>query len=256
MKPARVFGLALLVVLCATPAALSQVLTQGPSPESTAPPPAGEDAEDAQDLYAESCASCHGPDGRGTDYGPSLEQAGAAAADFYLRTGRMPLPDPDSQTVRKPPAFSEAEIALLVDYVATLGEGPAIPSLDPAAGDLSEGQEVYTENCAACHGAAGNGGAAGAGALAPSLHAAAPLDVTEATLIGPGEMPKFAFDERQRNSIVAYVEFLQTADPPGGADIGGVGPVPEGFVAWVVGIGILTTACYFIGTKAMGDGGK
>jgi ubiquinol-cytochrome c reductase cytochrome c subunit len=239
MSAARVFGLAILVVLSGAPAALSQ---------ESDPLPNG------RELYLESCASCHGPDGRGSDYGPSLEHAGAAAADFELRTGRMPLHDPDAQTMRKPPAFSPEEIALIVGYVASLGDGPDIPAVDPSAGDLADGQELYTENCAACHGATGNGGAAGAGALAPSLHVATSLDVAEATIIGPGEMPKFTFDDHERDSIAAYIRYLQTEDPPGGADIGGIGPVPEGFVAWVVGIGLLTTACYLIGTKVGGPG--
>ena len=241
MTPARVFGLALLVVLLAAPAAVSQVSDQS-----------------GQELFEESCASCHGIDGRGGEFGPSLQTAGAAAADFELRTGRMPLHDPDAQTVRKPPAFSEDEIELIVEYVDSLRDGPLdigavpIPTVDIESADLSEGQVLYTENCAACHGATGNGGAAGAGALAPSLHLALPLDVAEATIIGPGEMPKFSFDGEERNAVVAYVDFLQKEDAPGGADIGGIGPVPEGFVAWLAGIGTLTTACWFIGSKALG----
>jgi quinol---cytochrome-c reductase cytochrome c subunit len=238
MTPARVFGLALLVVLLAAPAAVSQV--------------------SGQDLFEESCASCHGIDGRGSEYGPSLQTAGAAATDFELRTGRMPLQDPDAQTMRKPPAFSADEIELIVAYVDSLAEGPLaipsvpIPTVDLAGADPSEGQVIYTDNCAACHGATGNGGAAGAGALAPSLHLALPLDVAEATIIGPGEMPKFSFDDDERNAVVAYIRYLQTEDAPGGADIGGIGPVPEGFVAWLVGIGSLTTACWFIGSKTLG----
>ncbi|MEA2434756.1 MAG: ubiquinol-cytochrome c reductase cytochrome c subunit [Actinomycetota bacterium] len=243
MTPARVFGLALLVVLLAAPAAVSQ-----------------ESEPSGQDLFEESCASCHGIDGRGTEYGPSLQNSGAAAADFELRTGRMPLHDPDAQTVRKPPAFSNDEIDLIVAYVASLAPGPSdsagepIPEVDLSGVVLSDGQEIYTENCAACHGATANGGAAGAGALAPSLHLALPLDVAEATIIGPGEMPKFSFDEAERNAVVAYVRYLQTEDAPGGADIGGIGPVPEGFVAWLVGIGSLTVACWLIGSKVLGKG--
>jgi hypothetical protein len=42
------------------------------------------------------------------------------------------------------------------------------------------------------------------------------------------------------NSIARYVESLRTRpDNRGGAPIGGKGPVPEGFVAWVVGLGLL-----------------
>jgi ubiquinol-cytochrome c reductase cytochrome c subunit len=244
MTPARVCGLAILVILVAAPAASSQV--SGDSEVST-----------GERLFQESCASCHGPQGRGTEFGPSLEHSGAAAADFELRTGRMPLHDPGAQAVRKPPAFSTDEIEALVAFVATLDMGDLaanIPAVSLEGADLSEGQELYTENCAACHGATANGGAAGAGALAPSLHLALPLDVAEATLIGPGEMPKFSFEDSERNAIVAYVTHLQTERPPGGADIGGIGPVPEGFVAWLAGIGTLTLACWFIGSKVVNNG--
>src|SRR5580704_10823978 len=45
-------------------------------------------------LFEAECSSCHGTDATGTANGPSLIDAGAIAADFYLRTGRMPLNDP------------------------------------------------------------------------------------------------------------------------------------------------------------------
>lgn len=205
---------------------------------------------DGRELFLESCASCHARDGTGTGYGRSLGNAGEAAADFQLRTGRMPLSDVGGQTRRKPPAFDEAEIAALVEYVGALGDGPGIPSVDLAAGDLVEGQELFVDNCAACHGATGNGGAAGVGALAPSLYAASPLDIAEAVITGPGEMPVFDFDQHERDSIARYLDYLQTQDAPGGADIGGIGPVPEGFVGWAVGMLSLGLVCFLIGSRA------
>src|SRR5205814_5129624 len=48
-------------------------------------------------LFLHSCASCHGPQGAGTLNGPDIRSAGAALADFVLRTGRMPLPAPGPQ---------------------------------------------------------------------------------------------------------------------------------------------------------------
>lgn len=204
---------------------------------------------DGRELFLESCASCHGSDGTGTEYGPSLEHAGEAAADFQLRTGRMPLTDPGRQTQRKPAAFDEAEIEALVDHVGELGDGPEIPLVDAETGDLVEGQILFVDNCAACHGATGNGGAAGVGALAPSLYAASDLDIAEAVITGPGEMPVFDFDEHERDSIARYLGYLQTQDAPGGADIGGIGPVPEGFVGWTVGMLSLGLVCYLIGSR-------
>ncbi|MFN2488323.1 MAG: c-type cytochrome [Actinomycetota bacterium] len=207
------------------------------------------DVERGRRLFVESCVSCHGAEGQGTQYGPSLEDAGAAAANFQLTTGRMPLADAGGQPVRKPPAFEPGRIADLVAYVASIGDGPPIPEVSVGAGDLAQGRDVFINNCAPCHGANANGGAVGDDALAPTLLHSEPLVVAEAILVGPGQMPAFDFDDEERNSVVRFVEFLGTKRDPGGADIGGVGPVPEGFVAWTVGgVGVLIT-CLFVGHR-------
>lgn len=206
-------------------------------------------ADLGRDLFLARCASCHGDTGRGTDRGPSLAEAGTASVDFQLRTGRMPLGDPTAQTVRKPPEFDEREIAALVAYVGTFTTGPEVPVVDMAGADISEGQQLFINNCAACHGATGRGGAAGPGALAPSLYEAEPIEVAEAMLSGPGEMPRFQLSDEERNAVVAFVTYLQSSDAPGGADIGGIGPVPEGFVGWGVGVAALVGVCVLLGSK-------
>lgn len=210
-------------------------------------------AQVGRDEFLARCASCHGSNASGTADGPSLLGVGAAMVDFQLRTGRMPLADPGVQPKRKPPVFSEDEIATIVEYVTSLGpeagqpSGPPIPTIDPASGDLSLGQQLFVANCAQCHGATATGGAVGKGALAPSLSVASPLEIAEAMIIGPGEMPVFAFDQQESNSIVAFIDHLENQPDRGGADIGGVGPVPEGFVAWVVGMGALMGVALLVG---------
>ena len=62
-------------------------------------------------------------------------------------------------------------------------------------------------------------------------------------------MPPFAFSNEERNDIVAFIDYLQREPAPGGADIGGVGPVPEGFVAWAFGATALVIACVLLGTR-------
>ena len=142
-------------------------------------------------LFETGCSSCHGVDGQGTDQGPSLVGVGAASADFQLRTGRMPLAVTGKQAVRKPPAYDDAQIKALVAYVASLGPGPAIPDVDVARADTAAGGELYRANCAACHNAAGTGGALSYGHNAPSLLEATPVEVVEAMRTGPGQMPVF-----------------------------------------------------------------
>ena len=202
------------------------------------------------DLYEAKCASCHGPNGSGTEFGPTLRGVGAASADFQLRTGRMPLADPTAEANRKPQVLEDDEIEALVAYVASLGEGPEIPEVNTTGADLSNGAELFAANCAPCHGASGNGGAVGDDAFAPSLYVSKPLDVAEAVIVGPGEMPVFAFGEEDRNAIVAYVRHLQEEDAPGGLDIGGIGPVPEGYVAWVVAMVVLVIVIVLIGRSS------
>ncbi len=209
---------------------------------------------DGRELFIESCASCHGSEGQGTDAGPSIIDAGAAAADFQLRTGRMPLADDGAQAVRKPPAFSPDEIEALTAFVASLGEGPEIPTVDLDGADLSDGQELFVANCAACHGATGSGGAVGAGALAPSLSVADPVEIAEAMLTGPGQMPVFtAIESEDIQDIVAYVVHLREQRAFGGADLGGIGPVPEGFVGLGLGVACLVAISVLLGSKRKRD---
>ena len=196
--------------------------------------------ESGRELYLTSCISCHGVEGVGSNRAPALTSDGSAGADFMLRTGRMPLANLTNQAPSKPQAFTDDEIRRLVAYVASLGDGPDIPDVDVAAGDLARGGELFRANCAACHNASGVGGALSYGDHAPSLLNVEPLQIGEAMRFGPGEMPVFGEDilsDQDLDDIVGYVLYLQDPDDPGGLSLGRVGPVPEGFVAWLFGLG-------------------
>jgi ubiquinol-cytochrome c reductase cytochrome c subunit len=202
-------------------------------------------------LYLVHCSSCHGIDANGTGTSPSLIQAGAAAADFQLRTGRMPLGNTGQLPTRHAPAFSSAQIRQLVAYVASLDSGPPIPTLVP--GSLVEGNQLFSINCAQCHNVAGAGGALGYGDIVPPLHHSSPLDVAEAVRTGPGPMPVFGPDtltQQQVSSIATYVQYLHHPNDRGGFGLGHLGPIPEGFVGWVVGMGLLLLAARLLGTRA------
>jgi ubiquinol-cytochrome c reductase cytochrome c subunit len=212
----------------------------GASPGPSAQDPGS--VERGRDLFLTSCASCHGANGEGTSRGPDLRGVGAAAADFQLTTGRMPATQGDRQVMRKPPAYSQAKIKDLVAYVASLGPGPPIPDVVTPPGNLQEGAQLYLNTCAACHSAGGNGGALSLGQDAPTLHQATPVQVAEAIRTGPGQMPVFGpqtLTRKQVNSIVAYVEYLKKPENPGGLSLGLVGPITEGLVGILIGLGAL-----------------
>lgn len=208
------------------------------------------------ELYRAGCTTCHGESGEGIDPWPGIAGAGAAAADFQLRTGRMPFTGrPGEQTQPKPPAYDEQEIRDLVAYVASLGEGPEIPEVEIDDELLQRGWELFSVNCAPCHGATANGGAVGGGAIAWPLLDDPPRIVVEAMLTGPGQMPVFDLPDEDLDAVATYVEYLQTAPDPGGLAIGGIGPVPEGFVAWLVGMGLLVAVVYLVGRQWDRKGG-
>ncbi len=122
--------------------------------------------------------------------GPSLHGVGALAADFYLQTGRMPLPSPRAQPLRTHPAFSQAQIRALTAYVASFG-GPAIPVVTPPSGDrCPTGSDCSRWTVPAATQSKDRGGIV-TGAIVPSLNQATPTQVAQAIRIGPYVMPRF-----------------------------------------------------------------
>ena len=240
-----------LAVAALTAVPMAGAQTPGPPPEPSPEALAG------RDLYITGCSTCHGLDGSGAAVGPNLLGVGAASVDFYLSTGRMPLDQPSAQADRKPPAYNPRQIEQIVAYVehltAAAGKppGPPIPEVDPTHGEIVAGNQLYAQNCAGCHNSAGSGGALGHGAYAPLITEATPRQVAEAIRVGPGAMPVFGRDtlsDEDVASIARYVEYLKSPRDVGGAPLGRVGPIPEGLVAWVVGLGAMLAVARWIGT--------
>jgi ubiquinol-cytochrome c reductase cytochrome c subunit len=232
-----------------------------------APATAGTKASDTDDvakgrtLFLVGCASCHGKNAegivtkRGTNYGPSLIGVGAAAVDFQVGTGRMPMVQPGAQVLKKRPLYNDEEIGQLAAFVASLGPGPAIPTsqdYDPKGlsdEELSRGGEFFRTNCTACHNFEGSGGAMPNGGFAPKMSDATAKHIFEAMITGPQQMPVFSNDvltEQDKREIIGYVKTLESSPNYGGFTLGGLGPVSEGFFAWVAGIGGLVLVAIWI----------
>ena len=206
-----------------------------------------------REIYAADCAWCHGDDGSGSGRGPSLVSKGAAGIDFVLTTGRMPIDEPDDDMRRHDPLYDEEQIAEIVEYAEQLVGEPAVPEVDLTAADYALGSELYTENCASCHSSAGSGGILTDDQEIPPVLRSSSIQVVEAMLTGPGEMPVFGeetFDKREMDSIALYIQALQDGDNRGGADLGRLGPVAEGAVGLLLGLGLMVALVRWIGTRA------
>ena len=154
-------------------AARSLLLALAAAPARAAQPPHGvvTNVRDGAALYAANCASCHGATGEGVappgipgaggvvGMGPSLRNVGAGTADFYLRTGYMPLGDPDEQPCRRRVLFDRAADPR-ARRATSRRSAPARRSRSrtPSAASVAEGMRLFTDHCAGCHQVVARGG--------------------------------------------------------------------------------------------------
>jgi ubiquinol-cytochrome c reductase cytochrome c subunit len=201
------------------------------------------------EIFQAACAACHGGrleggPGPGVLEGPEMTETDIAYVDLTMRTGRMPivarevgiyvdeLTDEQREAVN---AYLLAEFDLPGE-IPTVGEG-----------DAGRGQDLYIRNCAACHGASGDGGIAGAGNIAFPLTHLDGVAIKEGTRVGPFTMPAFdvaVLDDQQVDDIVAYLELASGVERSfvGVAEIDQVGEalfaiglaLLAGLAVWVV----------------------
>lgn len=240
---------------------LLALLLAGIAHATLAPRPATADVASAdqialgRELFVANCATCHGMDAQGGPNGPSLIGVGAAAVDFQVGTGRMPMSSNAPQAPAKPPQLDAEQTAALAAYVASLGPGPAIPTeemIDPALGNAASGAELFRTNCGQCHNAVGAGGALSEGKYAPSLMQTEYVHIYEAMQTGPQSMPVFNdanLTPEEKRDIIAYL-VAQREPAAGGLTLGGLGPVSEGLWVWVVGVGLLVGSLVWFGAKS------
>lgn len=214
-------------------------------------------------LFDTSCVTCHGANLQGVpDRGPSLIGVGEAAVYFQVSTGRMPAMRGEAQAPRKDPIFDESQIDALGAYVQANGGGPTAPRDDNGqiaqqsliGSDVARGGDLFRLNCASCHNFTGQGGALSSGKFAPALTPATEDQIYTAMLSGPQNMPHFSdrqLSPDEKKDIIAYVKTVADGgNDPGGNGLGGIGPVSEGLIAFLVGIGALVGFTLWLGAKA------
>jgi ubiquinol-cytochrome c reductase cytochrome c subunit len=219
--------------------------------------------EEGRQLFLANCASCHGQnaEGRATGNGdkiagPALAGVGAAAVDFQVGTGRMPLSGPMVQAPQKEVQFSQPQIDAMAAYIASLAPGPATPSeeaVDPSKGDPAAGGELFRVNCAMCHNFAGAGGALTRGKYAPAIGDVSGRHIYQAMVTGPQSMPVFSdqnLSPESKRDIIAFLDTIDQQENPGGMALGSLGPVTEGLFAWVFALGILVGCAVWLGSKS------
>ena len=227
----------------------------GASAADIPPGSSAQEVAQGRQLYEVSCAACHGMNAEGTARGPSLIGVGAAAVNFQVSTGRMPAKTMGAQVPQKPPTLDAAQTQALAAYIASLGGGPPVPAaaqVSPAGANVGLGQQIFVAECAQCHNFSGAGGALTYGKYAPALTSATPTQIYEAMLTGPQSMPVFndtTITPSEKRDIIRYVTQTRSEPNPGGFSLGRVGPVTEGLVGWLVGIGVLILAAMWITAK-------
>ena len=119
----------------------------------------GQQIDVGRRQFAARCASCHGADGAGGEFGPSIlevRRTGPAASRSIrnIITGGVP------ESGMPPFSLPPAELDPLVTFVEGL-RAPA--AAHPADGDAQAGETYFfgKGNCTACHMVAGRGGILG-----------------------------------------------------------------------------------------------
>lgn len=253
---------AVLVMAVALAALAGLYAVLSPSSQASTTTATSTQIEEGKQLFLVGCSSCHGLNAEGvvrddgTVLGPSLIGVGAAAVDFQVGTGRMPMARNNVQAPRKSVAYDEEQTAALAAYVASLAPGPAIPEpdqYDPEQGDIARGGLLYRTNCAQCHNTTGQGGALTLGKYAPKLTGVEPVHIYQAMLTGPQSMPVFSDDvltSEDKRDIIAYLKNVESEPNPGGLGVGRIGPVSEGLWVWVIGLGTLIGAAAWLGARS------
>ena len=220
------------------------------------------DANDGAGLYAANCSSCHGPHGRGNrSAGPTRRRrlarprpvaagVGARGADFYLRTGYMPLASANRAALAKPSALlvphnSRSSSATWPRSARAL----EIPRPDPARGSLSAGLAALHRQLRRLPPDRRRGRlrdrrarpAADPGQRHRDRRSRADRAVRDAELLTDA---RSRTANSTRSSATSTTRSIPTTR--GGLSLGRLGPIPEGMVTWLIAASVLVGTCVIL----------
>jgi cytochrome c oxidase cbb3-type subunit III len=172
-------------------------------PHAAHPKATPESIAAGKDLFAGTCANCHGVDGSGAN-GPNIRGVGATLGPEGLyatiRGGVIGTGMPSFT------ALDDATVWKIVDYVTSLGHEDS----GVATGDAQKGRELYESNkCATCHTIDAQGGD-----LGPDLtHIGVQRSVTSLTktLDDPGGNLPLDAGLQERSTYAGYVVYRAVA---------------------------------------------
>jgi len=171
-------------------------------PHSPHPKATTESIAAGKEIFAGTCAGCHGVDGSGSN-GPNIRGVGAQMGPegVYARIRGGPI----GSGMPAFTALDDATVWKIVDYVMTLGHEDA----GVATGDAQKGKEVYQANhCAACHAIGAEGGDLGPDLSNIGVNRSI-VSLTD-TLNDPGHNLPLDTGLQERASYTAYVVYRVT----------------------------------------------
>ena len=247
---------ALLLGLVVVALLYGSLTRQGGTAQASAPPASQQDITAGKDLFDANCSSCHGLDAQGTSQAPSLVGAGAAAVYFQMSTGRMPAKEVGAENGRGPVKFTEQQIYEIADYVASLGGGPAIPTAEQVSTDGSEHRSRVKPVPGQLRAVPRLCRRRRRAHLRQVRTAADPVHA-DADLYGDADRARGdAGVLRRRAQPVRPSATSSPTSPrrrvepnPGGFSLGRIGPVTEGLVIWLGGLGFLVLIALWITAK-------
>ena len=161
----------------------------------------------------------------------------------------MPLQNPHVQPERSRVLFTEPQIRAIVGYVASLGNGPTIPTPHP---DGRRGGSAALHRPLRRLPPDRRGGRLRTGARVPPLTHATDRQIAEAIRLGPYLMPRFSkhdLSSADVDALISYIDYAKHPDDRGGWSIGRLGPWPEGIVTWLVATAALVVVCLLLGRR-------